>query len=136
MKSGLVGAVMVASALMLTLSAMPSRAADEVALERGGVRVETLPVISVRITNETDDTLSLSVTSAACTPRLFLPPRSSITVDDCLRWGLVYQVVAVFYDQQTVHGRRFRLLPVAPGQDWIFRSRSESGPAAAARVRP
>jgi hypothetical protein len=44
--------------------------------------------------------------------------------------------VAVFYDQRIVHERQFRLLLVAPGQDWIFSRRLESAPAAAASAWP
>jgi hypothetical protein len=86
------GGVMVLSALALLLSAVPSGAGDQVALPGGSARVGALPAIPVRITNETDTMLSLSVTSAACTPRILLEPRASITVGDCLRWGLVHQV--------------------------------------------
>lgn len=136
MRSGCFGGVMAVSALAFLLSAVPSGAGDEVAFPRGSVRVGALPVIPVRITNETDARLSVSVTSAACTPRILLEPRSSITVGDCLRWGLVHQVVAVFYDQQIVRERQFRLLLVAPGQDWVFSRRLGSDPAAAAKARP
>jgi len=124
------------SALALLLSAVPSRAGEELALPGGSARIGSLPTIPVRITNEADSTLSLSVPSAACTPRVLLEPRASIVVDDCLRWGLVHQVVAIFYDEQVVHERQFRLLIVAPGQDWVFSRRLGSDAAAAAKSRP
>ena len=128
--------VVAVSAVALLLAAVPSGAGDEVTFPRRGAQVETLPVVPVRITNESDAMLSLSVTSAACTPRLFLPPRSSITIADCLRWGVVHQAVAVFYDQTVVQERQFRLLLVAPGHDWTFRHRSASDPSAAPKVQP
>jgi len=136
MRSGLLTGIMAPSALVLLLSVVPPAVAADEALLRGSVQGEALPAIPVRITNETDTMLSLSVTSAACTPRVFLEPRASIIVGDCLRWGLVHQVVAVFYDQQMVRERQFRLLRVAPGQDWIFSRRWESGPAETAQARP
>jgi hypothetical protein len=136
MRSGHVGGLLPASVLALLLTAAPSGAGDGVAVPPDPSGVETLPVVPVRITNETDRKLSLSVTSAACTPRIFLEPQASVTISDCLRWGLVHQVVAVFYDQEVVHERQFRLLLVAPGRDRVFSSRRRSAPAALGQVRP
>jgi hypothetical protein len=81
---------------------------------------DLLPLIAVRVVNETDTTLSVSFPSAACTPRVILAPRESAIIRECIRHGLVYQGVAVFYDRDAVQGRRFRLLVAVPGADWVF----------------
>jgi hypothetical protein len=70
MRLRFLGGVVGVSGLVLLFSAVPAGAADEVTFPRGSARVGALPVIPVRITNETGTMLSLSVTSAACTPRI------------------------------------------------------------------
>ena len=106
-------------ALALLAGLAPSLEADDRAAS-SPVALENLPRIPVRIANDTDATLSLTVSSAPCAPRLFLGPRTSTLVADCFRWGLVYQTVAVFYDQRAVHERQWLLFLAKPGQDWTF----------------
>jgi hypothetical protein len=78
-------------------------------------------LVAIRVVNDTDTTLSVSFPSASCTPRVILAPRETAVLRECIRHGLVYQGVAVFYDQDTVQARRFRLLLAAPGAEWVFR---------------
>lgn len=81
---------------------------------------EVLPLVSVRVVNASGQTLSLSLPSAPCTPRVILRPSEAATLDSCLRHGVIYQAVAVFYDQHDVRARRYQLVVASPGTDWVF----------------
>jgi hypothetical protein len=88
--------------------------------DRVSTRPDVLPLVTVRVVNASHQTLSLSIPSAPCTPRVILHPAEAATLDSCLRQGVVYQAVAVFYDRHEVHARRYRLVVASPGADWVF----------------
>jgi hypothetical protein len=106
--------------LALWASGATPAGADDRLRGGGGDLIAALPEIPVRVANATDAMLSLSVTSALCAPRLILKPGDSIVVHECLRWGLVYHTVAVFYDERVVRERQQLLFLARPGQDWVF----------------
>lgn len=81
---------------------------------------EDLPLVPVRITNDTDTMLSVTILPAPCAPRVLLRAGESVVVDGCLRWGLIYQVVAVAYTDAEVLGRRHVLLVARPGAEWVL----------------
>lgn len=78
------------------------------------------PAIPIRITNDTDATLSLTITSALCYPRVILRSGESIVVHDCFRWSLIYHCVAVFYSRDRILERQHLLFLAAPEQEWVF----------------
>ncbi len=81
-----------------------------------------LPVVGVRIVNDTDARLSLTI-SSPCGDRALLRPGQAVVLDGCLRWGLVYHVRAVFWTDGGVLERQDLLFLARPGQDWVFHRR-------------
>lgn len=81
-----------------------------------------LPLIAVRVVNDTEAMLSATISSATC-PRVLLAPWTSTVVERCLRWGLVYHVRVVFYTATAVVERHDLLFLARPDQDWVFAGR-------------
>lgn len=83
-----------------------------------------LPLIPVQIRNDSDVFLSLTINSL-CLPRVILKPGESIISTECLRWGLAYQVQAVFYTNHQILETRSFIFVVRPNEPWIFCKLSE-----------
>lgn len=106
---------------VLVLAALLSLLPSSVALgHSGSFRPEELPVIPVTVVNNTDAFVSVGVPSALCASRFILPPGGSITIKNCFRWGLVYQVSAVFWRGYVIIERQIFLFLARPGEDWVF----------------
>lgn len=87
--------------------------------------IEGLPIIPVKIVNNTDVFVSLTIRSS-CQDRIVLKPREILVVNNCFRRGIIYHVWTVFYDQQKIIEKYSFLMAAMPNNDWIFCRLQES----------
>ncbi len=89
------------------------------------IDLEKLPLVAVKIHNNTNAFLSLTITNAPCAPRIILKPKTEAILRGCLRYsrdigGPIYHVRAVFYNKTEVLEKRDFLFIAEPNSPWIF----------------
>lgn len=87
--------------------------------EHHSTDINDLPLIDVKVRNESDVFISITINSL-CAPRTILRSGESVIIKNCLRQGLVYQGSVVFYTNEKVLERHPFTGPVRPNDPWIF----------------